>query len=65
MPVDALANRLKNSYGERPLIKEKSKEELRNYISSALAEREKYYQKAHYTVNALNLKVDSILDFFI
>jgi shikimate kinase len=65
MPVGALINRLKNSYGERPLIKGKSKEELRNYISSTLAEREKYYQKAHYTVNALNLKVDSILNFFI
>ena len=65
MPADALINRLKNSYGERPLIKGKSKEELRNYISSTLAEREKYYQKAHYTVNALNLKVDSILNFFI
>lgn len=64
MPVGALINRLKNSYGERPLIKGKS-EELRNYISSTLAEREKYYQKAHYTVNALNLKVDSILNFFI
>jgi shikimate kinase len=65
MPVGALINRLRNSYGERPLIKGKSKEELRNYISSTLAEREKYYQKAHYTVNALNLKVDSILNFFI
>jgi len=65
MPVGALINRLKNSYGERPLIKGKSKEELRNYISSTLAEREKYYQKAHYTVKALNLKVDSILNFFI
>ncbi len=65
MPVGALINRLKNSYGERPLLKGKSKEELGNYISSTLAEREKYYQKAHYTVNALNLKVDSILIFFI
>lgn len=65
MPVGALINRLKNSYGERPLIKGKSKEELRSYISSTLAEREKYYQKAHYTVKALNLKVDSILNFFI
>jgi shikimate kinase len=64
MPVDALVNRLLNSNVERPLIKGKNKEELENYISIMLTKRRKYYKKAHYTTNAQNLNIDSILNYF-
>ena len=39
------------SRGERPLLKGKSPEELRSFITAQLAEREPYYMKARYVVD--------------
>lgn len=36
---------------ERPLLKGKSKEELQNFITGQLAQREPYYSKAGYTLD--------------
>lgn len=41
-----LANRLKNAKSERPLIADKTDEELLDYIKSKLEEREPFYRKA-------------------
>ena len=61
MDVAALVNRLANNKIARPLIKQKSKSELKNYISKTLNEREKYYLKAHFVIDADNLKVDDLV----
>ena len=39
------------SRGERPLLKGKSPEELREFVSTQLAEREPYYEKAQHIVD--------------
>ncbi len=62
MDADALVNRLANNKVARPLIKQKSLSELKNYISKTLKKREKYYQKAHFVIDADNLKVDDLVE---
>ncbi len=62
LPANALKDRLLNSKTERPLIKGKSESELLEYISSLLAEREKYYQEARYVVNGVNLVAEALAD---
>lgn len=61
LPPKALAMRLKDSSTERPLIKNKSEEELINYIEQTLQEREKYYQQATFVIEGINLRVEDIL----
>ncbi len=61
MPVAALHSRLLNSKYDRPLVKKMYGQELRNYISVTLEEREKYYRMAHHTVEAINLEISSVV----
>ena len=51
-PPDLLFQRLKNEKEHRPLLKNLSDQELMPFIVTKLAEREPYYLKAHYIVNA-------------
>jgi len=62
LPPDALKDRLLNSKTERPLIKGKSESELLEFISSLLAEREKFYRQAMYTVNGVNLQLEELIN---
>jgi shikimate kinase len=61
MSVKALCNRLQNAKTERPLIKNKSAEELQNFIEKSLAERSVFYEKANHIINGENVSPDSIL----
>ena len=61
MPVGALHSRLLNSPDNRPLLKEIPGNKLRNYIETTLKERGKYYNMAHHTVEAINLKISSVV----
>jgi shikimate kinase len=56
-----LVHRLKGSHGTRPLIKDKSEQELIDYVEGKLSEREPFYSKAKYTVKTINLKVEDIV----
>ena len=49
MPQEVLAARLIQSRNERPLIKDKSPEELRKFISESLAARRPFYEMARHT----------------
>ena len=57
----ALARRLQYSHTERPLIKEKSQEELQHYITEKLAEREIHYSRAHIVVQTETFSMDELL----
>ena len=48
---DTLLKHIAMSRGERPLLKGKSPEELRTFITTQLQEREPYYLKARHVVN--------------
>ena len=61
MTVDALYSRLIHSPDNRPLLKTISGNELRDYIVITLKERGKYYNMAHHTVEAINLKISSVV----
>lgn len=50
-----LAKRLKNAKADRPLLADKSDEELLDYITSKLNERDGHYRKAHMTVDGEHL----------
>ena len=49
-----LKSRLSVSSGERPLIKNISKNKLKGYIEEKLAEREKWYNQAGIIIDGLN-----------
>lgn len=45
---DVLYRHLKMSKAERPLLKNKTEEELKEYIKESLAQRQNFYEKAKY-----------------
>ena len=53
--VEELANRLETQMSTRPLLKDKTREELNDFIRENLTKREPYYSKAKLIVSAENL----------
>jgi shikimate kinase len=60
MSPAALRDRLIHSRTERPLVKGKSPEELLDFISKLLKEREEYYKRASLIVNGVDLKIEEL-----
>lgn len=48
---EILANRLSNAYIERPLLRNKTPEEMLEFVNKTLGEREPVYSRAHFTLN--------------
>ncbi len=65
-PLD-LAKRLKNTQKKRPLIKNLSNQELKNFVDVKLMEREKYYNQADIVITEAirdtNIIVDAIKQY--
>jgi len=57
----ALTKRLSNLRSSRPLIKEKTDEELFNFIEKMLSERELFYNKSLIKVNGIGLHTNRII----
>ncbi len=49
--VDTIIERLKNETNHRPLLKEKSLDELRTFIQEKLESRNQFYEKSQFVVN--------------
>lgn len=60
MSQDALFVRLKNARRKRPLVADKSDEDLKATISNKLDERLPYYQQAKLIVDAAELDVETL-----
>lgn len=58
-----LADRLSQSKTPRPLLKNKSREELLSYVKDLLEKREDHYHQAGYTVLGKNLDIDGLAGF--
>ena len=58
--VKLLSHRLINAKQTRPLIKNKSKEELDIYIKNLLSKRENFYNQAKLIIDAINTNVNII-----
>lgn len=57
-----LKERLMQSKSERPLIKGKTEQELLDFITSKLEEREKYYNRANLIIDGIKLGVDQLAE---
>jgi shikimate kinase len=53
--------RLSDNSKNRPLIRNKSDEDLRDFIKETLTEREKFYSMANYTIETSNLSEKAVL----
>lgn len=63
MPPKALANRLKHSKTERPLIKDLTFDELVDFVAAKLASREDYYNKADFVVSGIDLTAEKLASY--
>lgn len=61
MPPLAIAKRLQHAKKPRPLIKNKTGEELCAIIKQKLEERKAFYEQAHYSINAINLDAREVV----
>ena len=60
--IPLIMSRIQNEKNQRPLIKDKSNDELRKYLENLLEKREKFYKKAKITVNAKNLDIPKLVN---
>jgi shikimate kinase len=60
MKPSQLKKRLEQGIEERPLLKEKSGDELVKYITKILAEREKFYLDADLIVDGMSLDINDL-----
>ncbi|MCF0236283.1 MAG: shikimate kinase [Bacteroidaceae bacterium] len=64
-----ICDHLAVSKGERPLLKGKSPEELREFVTQQLAERAPFYEQAHHIINVDVLdsfeKVEYVVDMIL
>jgi shikimate kinase len=56
-----LASRLMCSQAERPLIRDKTVEELQEYIAAKLKEREPFYRRAEFVVQTEDFSMEGLL----
>ena len=63
IPVETIYQRLISSNKVRPLVKNKTNNELKEWINKNLAFRETYYNKAHIIIDSLNLKPTTFVDY--
>lgn len=61
MTPKALVDRLSESKEERPILKGLSKDKMLEKVTKQLEKREKFYQRATLTVNAINLDIDALI----
>lgn len=63
MSADTLISRLMNAKSSRPLLKDKTEEELRLFVVQQLEKREGFYNQAHYVVKGKDLNVSELAKF--
>jgi shikimate kinase len=59
--VETLYERLHNSNSERPLIANKSPEEMKEFIAKNLFDRNYYYNQAQYKINVDGKSTEEII----
>ncbi len=59
--VETIIKRLQNETAHRPLLKDKSLEELQNFINQKLADRNPFYKKADHIINTENENLITVI----
>ena len=62
MSPASLVHRLQNATSTRPILKNKTNHELLEFVTNALADREKYYLEAQIQAKGENLKITELLE---
>ena len=62
MSPAAIAHRLTHAKKPRPLIKNKTGDELCAIIEQKMGERKAFYEQAHFTVDAINVSVKEVAE---
>ncbi|MBP1645925.1 MAG: shikimate kinase [Bacteroidetes bacterium] len=60
MPFKAIINRQKNSKQKRPLLQNKTQEEIEEYLKALLTQREPIYKKSKITIDAKNVNFSDL-----
>ncbi len=60
--TDSLISRLIHAKTERPLIKGKSPDELRDFIEALMQKRRPFYEKARYILTGKEIRPDQVID---
>jgi shikimate kinase len=63
MSADALVSRLHNAKDKRPLVANKSEQELREFVTRQLEKREDTYHQAQFIVKGKDLDIDELAEF--
>lgn len=61
MSIPALINRLTNAKRVRPLLQNKTDEELNDFITSQLSIREQFYNQAQIIINGENCDIETLV----
>jgi len=61
MPIGMLVSRLINAKVQRPLIKDKNREELHTFIENQLKEREQFYSMSSIIFDAISVNIDKLI----
>lgn len=62
MSPQSIIHRINNSKKKRPLLQDKSPEELKTYIETLLKQREKFYNQATLTIKGESINIKEIQD---
>lgn len=62
MSEKAILTRLINSKQKRPLVTNKSHDELIRFVNDKLTEREPFYSQSKLTTNAISLNIQTLID---
>ncbi len=60
-----LVNRLDNARNDRPLIKNKNREEIKNLVDDMLVQRRPFYERARYIITNDNITMSDLLAQFM
>lgn len=60
--TESLIHRLTHARTERPLIKGKSTEELRDFIDALMLKRRPFYEKAHYILKGKEIHAEQVIE---
>lgn len=60
--TDELVKRLSHAKNERPIIKNKTKAELADFITEMMQKRRPYYEKAKYIIKGKDITLEQILE---
>ncbi len=63
-PLSYLIQRLKNRTKQRPLLANKTEDEIIEFITENYKQRLPFYQKAQHQIQAENIRVEDLLPFF-